>query len=436
MIPIIPKEMHLSTSSQVSLTRRAFLKTSGAIAGATAAATLLTSCESTPQALQTIEQTVQLQTPVTLGVLLPHLKLNPLVGQQVLDGMRLYSNTSAQRQINLVVHEVGVGQYEAHRAAQELLDQGGIDMLVGVVNPMLISPFHELLQERQTFLLIADVGADVVRSQHENPYVATHSLGYWQANYAMAHQLVRRFGRRAVLVTSFYDSGYDSVYAFRYGFEEAGGQVLETLVTHRPIDDDAHLMGVIEQIKALQPDVVYLVSSGRDAEEFAQAYAAAGVQIPLAGASFSADIHASQVPPISTVMPWARELATDENQAFVSNFEAATGRPADALALLGYETALLIDTALSEAGGDLRDVAAMQQALANMRVTSPRGLLTLDIDNQHTNTPLYTGIARYNGGKVQYESLEELTLPAGSDILSQQLRTSVKSGWCNPYLCF
>lgn len=424
----------MSSSSQALLTRRAFLKAAATLTGASALS-LLSGCSPSFKAIQALQQTRVFQAPVRVGLLLPSQYAG--VRAQVLDGFRFYAKTAAVRQIELVVQEVGLGLYDAYRGAVSLLDQEQPDLLFGLINPALVPSFYELLEERQKALLVADLGANLPDLSKDSPYVSLHSLGAWQAHFALGARLGGQASARAVLVSSFYDSGYDGVYAFRHGFEQAGGEVVASLVSHRPIDPDDHLAALMEQISSLQPDLVYLVASGRDAEQFNQAYYEAGLagRIPLASASY----HLGSQPvaglaDISTIGPWSQSLTSAENQAFMAGFEAETGRQADLFSLLGYEAALLIDASLVEAGGLLQKSSDFQAAFQKVRVTSPRGELAFEPLSGSMQGPLYVGNIRQQSSGLYYDLQTALAFPSGLSGLVNQVNAGIRSGWSNPYL--
>jgi branched-chain amino acid transport system substrate-binding protein len=362
------------------------------------------------------------------------------MGQNLLAGMRLYADQAAQRPLRLIVEEVGLGPRDAYSGARKLLEQNQVDLLAGVVNPGPAAGLHDLLQEHRTILTIADVGANIPRQIETHPHIFTSSLGYWQASHAMGSWAAQNLGRRAAVVTSFYDSGYDTVYAFRLGFEAAGGQIAETFVSHRPTDPNDHLPALMAQIAAARPDFIYAITSGRDADAFLRADAGSSLagRIPLAGAGFTLAEQAARVPGLPNMpmaLPWAHNLSHAENQAFTTAYQSAIGRPADALALLGYDTAQLIDTAVAAAAGDARDTSRLQQALSQARFISPRGAVAIDPQTGSLAGPLYLGVARQNGDGVRHVALEAIATPSEHDQQIAALRTSTKSGWINAYLC-
>src|SRR5262249_55244148 len=141
-----------------------------------------------------------------------------------------------------------------------------------------------------TLLLVSDAGADAVEPVRGGGSVFFDSLGYWQASWAMGDWAARNLGRRAVVAASLYESGYDSLYAFQPGLEEAGGEGVETCVTHVP--PATHDTGrAIAAIRRAVPDFVFAAYSGQPAVDFVRAYADSGLarRVPLAGSSFLVD---------------------------------------------------------------------------------------------------------------------------------------------------
>jgi branched-chain amino acid transport system substrate-binding protein len=414
----------VSVTSNIRITRRAFLKTVSAVAGAAAASTLLSGCDTAGLGRTSLSRVAAVS--LKLGVLVPRSAAYPMLGQNLLAGMQLYADRSAGRPLHLLVEEIGAGQSEAHRGALKLLDQDRVDMLAGVLSPSVAATLHNALAERRTSLVVADIGANVPRQSEDSPFVAYSSLGYWRASRAMGHWAAQNLGGRAAIATSFYDGGYDTIYAFRLGFEAAGGQILDTHVSHRPADADDRMAALMAQIGAARPDLVYAVYSGREASDFVRAYAASDLagRVPLAGTSLSLDDRALDM---AMVLPWAHNLDNSENRAFVAGYRAATGRAPDLFALLGHDTANLIDVA-AEAAGDHRDVLALQRALDSAAFASPRGAVAMEMQTRSLVAPLYLG-------GTQRAAIVPLEPHPGIAGQIAALRSSTKTGWTNAYMC-
>src|SRR5207244_3918342 len=146
-------------------------------------------------------------------------------------------------------------------------------------------------------------------------------LGAWSA---------QNLGRRALLAASFYESGYDSLYAAEMGIEAAGGQVAERQVNHGPTGPRP-VAELIAAIKCVRPDFVFAAYSGQEAVAFVRAYAEAGLKdtIPLVGSAFLADESrlsemGGAAVGIHSALSWAPTLATPDNQAFAAAYTQLT----------------------------------------------------------------------------------------------------------------
>src|SRR5690606_34383162 len=130
-------------------------------------------------------------------------------------------------------------------------------------------------------------------------------------------------------LSSFYESGFDTLLAFEQGVEASGGSIVDRFVTH--FDPSApRIADAIEAVRVLRPDFVYAAYNGQQASEFLRAYHAAGLGIPLVGSSFIADENLTLPAALRTVGAWSAALDTAENSAFMGAFKSSSGRAADA----------------------------------------------------------------------------------------------------------
>ena len=433
--------MH-DTAGRARLSRRAFLRTISGAAGLLAGAPLLAaSAES--RARSAAPATLLARIPLRVGVLLPRPPSYPAIGPNFLAGMRLYlaqhGERAGGRAVQLLVRDSGVLPDRALTAMRGLLEPTQADLLVGMMRSGLASSLHPLLEARQVPLIVAGAGANLTRQADARPYIFRNTLGAWRASWALGHWAARNLGGTALIATSFYDSGYDANYMFELGFEDAGGTVLGTSVSHRPTDGPGHLGALMGDIRLARPQVVFAGYAGPAAAEFVRAYAAAGLhgRIPLLGAGFLADerhLHTlgGAALGIRTALPWAEALDTAANRDFGHAFRASAGRPADAFAVLGYDTAQLIAAA---AGADASEPGALRRALASAAFGGPRGPVAMDPQALDVSTPLYLREVRASAGALRNAVLGELAAPALLDARFQAVRAATKTGWQNAYLC-
>src|SRR5206468_2804538 len=97
-----------------------------------------------------------------------------------------------------------------------------VDVLVAAISSPVANLLAPLSRERKIPLIVANAGGHLEPPAPDNPFVLHNSLHYWQASYAMGTWLARS-SRSAFIASSFADSGYDALFAFRAGFEAGGG---------------------------------------------------------------------------------------------------------------------------------------------------------------------------------------------------------------------
>jgi branched-chain amino acid transport system substrate-binding protein len=436
-------------SGDMRISRRTFLRRFGVAAGALTAGQLISACSSNSAAsltgnmnqtskLMNVHGSVAQKETLRVGLLLPQSQLYPTIGTSFRAGMDLFltQRSSADRPIALIAHEYGTMPSVAIEQARKLITTDQVDMIVGSLSSGTAAALHPLLHERQMPLLVSNIGANLTRDDRTSPYIIRNSFSYWQSSWALGRWAAGNMGKRAFVASSFYDSGYDSLYAFQLGFESVGGAVTTTKVTHLPTGT-GELHTLMAEIQQAQPDLVFAAYSGQQATDFVRAYAHAGLstRVPLLGSGFLVDEsllsqQADAALGITTVLPWARTLDLPVNQAFTSAFQNFSGRPADPFAVLGYDTARLI----AQCACDTRSSEQLRQALATASFESPRGSAQMDKTLLEINTPLYLREVRADTGVLSNAVIDKLpALPTDNEWIAA-LRASTKTGWSNAYL--
>lgn len=390
--------------SQNPLSRRKFIQLGFASMGTAAAAPVAGAVESFTRPNRTI----------SLGVMLPRAQRHPLLSANILDGLRLgFSEASYAARIQ--TRQVGSDELAAVESARALLDAGA-RIVVGMVSTLQLEALQPVFAEYGATFVLATAGENFLTGQLPN--VVANSLQYWQSAYAAGQWAVGQFGRRAVLLSSFYESGFDTLYAAEQGIEAAGGRLVSSIITHMTPSND-RMAEALDAVRTANPDFVYSAYQGQQAAAFLHAYRSAGLDTPLIASAFMLDGAEVSVTARS-VAPWASDLKTPENSAFVDAFGQSTGRTADAFAVLGFETGKWIGAALETAGGNWSLVRA---AMATTRIVGPRGALTFDAATQTLTSGLVVRTV-----DQQVKSIQAVDAPAFAR------RPDIKTGWISPYL--
>jgi branched-chain amino acid transport system substrate-binding protein len=361
------------------------------------------------------------------------------LGRGLAGGLNLYWDRVASGQgLHLASSEATTAALEPLDVSQAL-EQDQLGVVIAVVGAHAAAQLREVIGQRGTSLVVVDGGANIVRADEDSPNLFYSTVGYWQSNWAMGAWAAEHLGPRAFVAASFYESGYDAIYAAEMGIEAAQGQVAGRQVSFGP-NGPRPINEVMAEIKRARPDFVFAAYSGPEAVAFVQAYADAGLSgdIPLVGSGFLADESllpemGSAALGIHSALSWAPTLDTPHNQAFTAAYADLTGGPPDVFAAVGYDTARWLTEALAAAGDSNGRPEVVREALLATRFAGPRGTWSIHPSTQQVQTPLYLRQVQAGPSGLVNQVLLELPPVDPQDPRLAVLRQARRTGWLYAY---
>lgn len=377
--------------------------------------------------------------PLKVGVIVPQTSRYPGLAGNVVDGMRLSLDHAARVgspaiTMRPALYDRSVSSVQ--QALHTLIERDKVDLVVGAFDAQTAASLRPTLEQQRLPLITVDSGANLIRSTTPSPYITHNTLHHWQSSWALGAWAAGSIGRNAVVVASFYESGYDALYTFELGFAAAGGVVQNTHITHAP-SRATDLKALLNDIAKAQPDVVYAMYSGAEAIEFVAAYTASSLagQVPLLGPGFLIEdgvltAHGQAAVGVRSALPWTATLDTSLNRQFIARYQRSTQRVPDTFAALGYDTASLI----VEAARKSDRLAQLPEALADVSFTGPRGAVHVDPVTRTVNAPIYLGMVQQQNLKLQQSTISTLLSVSLDDHEIKALTATPKTGWLYPYL--
>lgn len=380
--------------------------------------------------------------PVKVGVMTASGASFPGMGMSLLNGLQLgfddASGGASPVEATIVPTSVDRGYGGALTAAQELLD-GGADVVIANVSAPVARYLAPLFADRQASLIVANVGAHVVQPAARSPFVLHNSLLYWQGSFALGRWAATKLGNRGFVAAAQSDAGYDTIFAFRRGFESAGGSIVGEAVTHA---DPAHagLADLFASVRASGATVLYGLYSGAHAADFVRAFTRSGVRAKLAVGSLAVEDYllgqvGGAAAGVTSCASWTATRTAKANQTFAKAFLARYGRPADPFAALGFDTALLVARGASRSVTMGLGLGRLVEALAGASIDGPRGRLTVDAASNIVTGPLFVRhVKRGSGGLANYDIVSVPPVGSFPHALAA-LAANPASGYLNEYLC-
>ncbi|MBK4719146.1 ABC transporter substrate-binding protein [Azospirillum sp. YIM DDC1] len=258
--------------------------------------------------------------------------------------------------------------------ANRMVERDRVQVVTGVVWSNLALAMLPTLAGGQTFFISPNAGPSQLAGAQCNPYFFNAAYQNDQIHEAVGKHVQDEGFKKVYLMAPNYPAGKDGLAGFkRYYKGEVAGEVYTQV---GQLDYAAELA----QLKAAAPDAVYVFYPGGMGINFIKQYEQAGLKgaVPLFGPGFSfdQDILAAvgeSALGVKNSAQWSPDLDNAANRKFVADFKAKYGRIPSMYAAQGYDTALLIDTAVKAVGGNLKDKDKLRAALASAKLQSLRG---------------------------------------------------------------
>ena len=361
---------------------------------------------------------------VKIGVIAPFTGPAAGFGKQIEGGMRAYmkvnGDTFAGRKVQLIVRDTGGPNPEvAKRLAQELIARDKVDFLAGfgyTPEALAVAP---VATEAKKPMIVMNAATSVITTR--SPYIARFSMTLPQVSVPMATWAWKNGIRKVYTLVTDFGPGIDSETSFKNAFTALGGQVVDSVRT--PLRNPEYAP-YVQRAKDAKPDAIFLfVPAGQDSIAFMKAYderglAQAGIKL-IATGDLTDDYVLNSLgdPVIGIVTTHHYSAAHDspENKAFVKAFSEVAkdlGRP-NFMGVGGYDGMSAIAEVVKKLGNNIDGDKAME-ILKNMKLTSPRGPISIDPATRDIVQTVYVRRVEKKGGElwnVEFDKFESVKDP-------------------------
>ena len=262
----------------------------------------------------------------------------------------------------------------AKQAVDRFLQQQKSHIITGMVFTNVLLPVAPSILESKTFYISPNTGPNDYAGAKCNPYFFVSS---WQSEDipgAMGKFVGERGIKNIYLIGANYPGGRENLSGFKRFYK--GTVVDEVYTPMNQVDFSVDLANM----QAKKPEAVFIFLPGGMGINFIKQFSAAGLgkSIQLFVPGYSADedtikaVGESLLGTVNTSF-WAHDLDNPQNLRFVADFEKEYGRLPTMYAAQGYDTAVLIDSAVKKVKGKVEDKEAFRKALQAADFKSVRG---------------------------------------------------------------
>jgi branched-chain amino acid transport system substrate-binding protein len=382
------------------------------------------------------------QNSVKIGVLLPQSKEYPHYAGSFLNGLKLAVNHSVKSEktnLEVISEQINYGTLRISKIkTEQLIAENNVNMLVGLLNSDVAIEIGELAKKAHVPAIICNTGANyLVNKAKENPWLFFNTLNLFQNSFLAGKYTVEKYGKNVAVVTSSYDSGYDSLFSFYKGVELAGGNITETYLKNE--NDDGFILKTIDSIKKGKVDGIYVLLNGNLADDFFRTVSQQKLQVPIITTSFATDENrlvnlGEAARGLHSFQTWSKNLNNKENHDFVSAYKKKYSKEPDQFGFLGFETGLIINDSVLKCKGNISG-DRLANAIRDCKIYSPGGKISVNGKSGLVNNPLYlcqTEISVFN--VPENNIMEQHTSISEFDENFFSLDSDLHSGYINPYL--
>ena len=368
-----------------------------------------------------------------IGLLLPGSSTHPLIPHNFMGGLNAALAAHQQAdQFEFFTAFIGFGTDEAliSKEAEMLFMTKQIDLLIVFADEPKIQRLYALVNALKKQLIVVNHGAQF-NSRNNSNYIAWHTLNGILST-SLTGTEAKKYSDEAIMVTSFYDGGYSLMQTMVDAFlTKEDGLSANFVLSHLLREFDAT---PVKNFLLKHKKPLLCALSGDLVEEFFKQ------MNDLEGAG-EVKIYASPVLieetnlltaeinfPIAGFTCWHPHINTEENLKLLSSFEQVNGRAADAVAALGWDTALILFHIKNSKQKD-------NQAFIGLDMTAAKGKLNFDPDTNRFLSSQY--LANYTpGNKFEYSaSLSQTDILSAWKNITAAHPNGTNAGWINTYLC-
>lgn len=363
-----------------------------------------------------------------MAVFLPRSGRYPTLSDEYLAGLTVALTQHGLDADAMLPIAYGANPAVGIRQAQALLARERMDVMTGVLCPTAALTLEPALLRKGVPLLVNDTGANRMQAAAHSGIIIRQSLEYWQSCAAFGQWAPNQLGRRAVLAMGNLEYGYDFPGAFSDAFAASGGTVVATHLSDLP-HADTEFSGLAAAIQEHQPDFVFALYSGPQAQRFLATYRASAWanKLPLASGGFlDADVTSGISGPDWSVASWHAATATCSR--FTAACDAGNLRVTP-FSVLGYESGDRIATAWLAARSTS---SAFVTALHAAPRTGPRAQRQYHLSNMESHGAHWVAISsETHSSRV---ALLHHNAVISKNPLGESAGPLRQGGWANPYL--
>jgi len=303
---------------------------------------------------------------------------NASIGADIRDAFNLAIKLNGGRlgglPVEVLVNDDQLKPENAKQIVERYLRLDKVDFITGTVFSNIVLAIAPDVVAAKTFFIAPNAGPAQYSGGQCNPFFFVSSWPSEAYSEAAGHYVTSKGIKNVLFLAPNYQGGKDAANGFKRYYK---GRLVDEMYTKLGQLDYA---AELSQIRAAKPEALYVFLPGGMGVNFIKQFVAAGLSkdiqliVPLWGSDQDI-IRAVGEPMLGlfSVGHWSIDMDNAANRKFVAEFERAYGRLPTGYAASGYDTAMLIDSAVRRVKGKIEDKEALRAAIRAADFKSVRG---------------------------------------------------------------
>jgi len=308
--------------------------------------------------------------------------------------------------VEVLVNDDQLKPENAKQIVERYLRLDKVDFITGTVFSNIVLAIAPDVVAAKTFFIAPNAGPAQYSGGQCNPFFFVSSWPSEAYSEAAGHYVTSKGIKNVLFLAPNYQGGKDAANGFKRYYK---GRLVDEMYTKLGQLDYA---AELSQIRAAKPEALYVFLPGGMGVNFIKQFVAAGLSkdiqliVPLWGSDQDI-IRAVGEPMLGlfSVGHWSIDMDNAANKRFVAAFEKEYKRLPTGYAASGYDTALLMDSAVRKVKGKIEDKDALRATLRAADFKSVRGNFKFGA-NQFPVQNYYLQVVSKNAdGKIAHKTI-------------------------------
>ncbi|MEA3193329.1 MAG: branched-chain amino acid transport system substrate-binding protein [Betaproteobacteria bacterium] len=303
---------------------------------------------------------------------------NASIGTDIRDGFNLAVKLNGAKlgglPAEVLVSDDQLKPENAKQIAERYLQKDKVDFITGIVFSNVVMAVAPDAIASKVFFISPNAGPAPFTGAQCSPFFFAASWPSEAYSEAAGQYVTSKGLKNVVFLAPNYVGGHDAATGFKRYYK---GKLVEEMYTKLGQLDYA---AELSQIRAAKPEALYVFLPGGMGINFIKQFVASGMSrdiqliVPLWGSD--QDIIRAVGDPmlgLFSVSHWSIDFDNPANKKFVAEFEKEYRRLPTGYAATGYDTAMLIDSAVRKVKGKIENKDALRAAIRSADFKSVRG---------------------------------------------------------------